>query len=105
MWTARFVVLFVWGSLIKSTSFSGVAFKNLRIIIFQSVHFLCGHSFHKHCFSTYMENDRECPICYQENQKILSKIRQPDKLLTQAWLSSTLRVAPPANFDFKIDGS
>ena len=33
-----------------------------------------------------MENDRECPICYQENQKILSKIRQPDKLLTQAWL-------------------
>ena len=33
-----------------------------------------------------MENDRECPICCQENQKILSKIRQPDKLLTQAWL-------------------
>ena len=58
----------------------------LGIIIFQSVHFLCGHSFHKHCFSTYMENDRECPICCQENQKILSKIRQPDKLLTQARL-------------------
>ena len=33
-----------------------------------------------------MENDRECPICCQENQKILSKIRQPDKLLTQARL-------------------
>lgn len=37
-----------------------------------------------------MENDRECPICYQENQKILSKIRQPDKLLTQDEFSRQL---------------
>ena len=44
-----------------------------------------------------MENDRECPICCQENQKILSKIRQPDKLLTQAWLFKQ-----PKNLNAKI---
>ncbi|KAI8439250.1 hypothetical protein MSG28_013089 [Choristoneura fumiferana] len=28
-----------------------------------SVHFLCQHSFHQHCFQSYSESERECPAC------------------------------------------
>ncbi|XP_026321617.1 vacuolar protein sorting-associated protein 11 homolog [Hyposmocoma kahamanoa] len=28
-----------------------------------SVHFLCQHSFHQHCFQSYSESDAECPAC------------------------------------------
>lgn len=34
-----------------------------------SVHFLCGHSYHQHCFESYAaENDFECPLCLPENR-------------------------------------
>ncbi|XP_054160559.1 vacuolar protein sorting-associated protein 11 homolog [Oppia nitens] len=40
-----------------------------------SVHFLCDHSYHHHCFESYAaENDSDCPLCLPENRKILSQI-------------------------------
>lgn len=35
-----------------------------------TVHFLCKHSFHQHCFESYSDNDSECPACSSENKKI-----------------------------------
>jgi len=40
-----------------------------------SVHFLCGHSYHQHCFESYSEDDKECPVCLPENKKVLDIIR------------------------------
>merc|ERR1712156_1370656 len=38
-----------------------------------TVHFLCGHGFHQHCFQSYSESDSECPICYKEGRYSSSK--------------------------------
>ena len=35
-----------------------------------SVHFLCGHSFHQHCFDSYADNDQECLTCLPEIRRI-----------------------------------
>ncbi|KAK4311546.1 hypothetical protein Pmani_016962 [Petrolisthes manimaculis] len=40
-----------------------------------SVHFLCQHSFHQHCFETYSESDSDCYICLPENRKTLEVIK------------------------------
>ncbi|KAG8434609.1 hypothetical protein GDO86_012832 [Hymenochirus boettgeri] len=44
-----------------------------------SVHFLCGHSFHQHCFESYAENDVDCPTCQPENRKVLDMIRAQEE--------------------------
>lgn len=44
-----------------------------------SVHFLCQHSFHKHCFQSYSESESECPACHADNTKILDIIKSQDK--------------------------
>ena len=36
-----------------------------------AVHFLCGCSYHAHCFSSFSDNDSECPACLEKNKKIL----------------------------------
>ncbi|XP_059057678.1 vacuolar protein sorting-associated protein 11 homolog [Achroia grisella] len=28
-----------------------------------TIHFFCQHSFHQHCFQSYSESERECPMC------------------------------------------
>lgn len=34
-----------------------------------SIHFLCDHSYHQHCFESYAaENDLDCPLCLPENR-------------------------------------
>jgi hypothetical protein len=38
---------------------------------FPSVHFLCLHSFHQHCFESYAENEKDCPVCWNKNKDIL----------------------------------
>ena len=43
-----------------------------------TVHFLCGHGFHQHCFQSYSESDSECPICYKENKKILDMVKSQE---------------------------
>ncbi|MGH0129778.1 UNVERIFIED_CONTAM: hypothetical protein FKN15_059462 [Acipenser sinensis] len=35
-----------------------------------SVHFLCSHSFHQHCFESYAESEAECPTCAPDNRKL-----------------------------------
>ncbi|CAH2319593.1 vacuolar sorting-associated 11 homolog [Pelobates cultripes] len=44
-----------------------------------SVHFLCGHSFHQHCFESYAESDSECPTCSPENHKVLDMIQAQEE--------------------------
>uniref|UniRef100_A0A8C0GXI5 VPS11 core subunit of CORVET and HOPS complexes n=2 Tax=Chelonoidis abingdonii TaxID=106734 RepID=A0A8C0GXI5_CHEAB len=44
-----------------------------------SVHFLCGHSFHQHCFESYSESDSECPTCMPENRKVTDMIRTQEQ--------------------------
>ncbi|XP_010156406.1 PREDICTED: vacuolar protein sorting-associated protein 11 homolog, partial [Eurypyga helias] len=44
-----------------------------------SVHFLCGHSFHQHCFESYSESDAECPTCMPENRKVMDMIRAQEQ--------------------------
>ncbi|XP_063842053.1 vacuolar protein sorting-associated protein 11 homolog isoform X3 [Scylla paramamosain] len=40
-----------------------------------SVHFLCRHSFHQHCFESYSESDADCPMCLPENKKMMDIIK------------------------------
>ncbi|XP_061416593.1 LOW QUALITY PROTEIN: vacuolar protein sorting-associated protein 11 homolog [Lethenteron reissneri] len=40
-----------------------------------SVHFLCEHAYHQHCFEGYAESDAECPACLPENRKLQERIR------------------------------
>ncbi|XP_041030262.1 vacuolar protein sorting-associated protein 11 homolog isoform X2 [Carcharodon carcharias] len=44
-----------------------------------SVHFLCGHSFHQHCFESYAEHDSECPTCMPENRKVMDMIHAQEQ--------------------------
>ncbi|XP_035411541.1 vacuolar protein sorting-associated protein 11 homolog isoform X2 [Cygnus olor] len=44
-----------------------------------SVHFLCGHSFHQHCFESYSDSDSECPTCMPENRKVMDMIRAQEQ--------------------------
>ncbi|XP_063625804.1 vacuolar protein sorting-associated protein 11 homolog [Cydia splendana] len=34
-----------------------------------SVHFLCQHSFHQHCFQSYSESERDCPACDKRTRR------------------------------------
>merc|ERR1711892_839406 len=54
------------------------------------VHFLCGCSFHKHCFTTYRESEKECPVCEKENAKILGRLNRPEKQLNAAQFGQRL---------------
>lgn len=44
-----------------------------------SVHFLCGHSFHQHCFESYSESGSECPTCLPENRKVMDMIHAQEQ--------------------------
>nr|XP_054754971.1 vacuolar protein sorting-associated protein 11 homolog isoform X1 [Lytechinus pictus] len=44
-----------------------------------SVHFLCQHSYHQHCFESYAENEQECPACLPENRKVLDIIKAQEQ--------------------------
>ncbi|XP_007934636.1 vacuolar protein sorting-associated protein 11 homolog [Orycteropus afer afer] len=44
-----------------------------------SVHFLCSHSFHQHCFESYSESDADCPTCLPENRKVMDMIRAQEQ--------------------------
>ena len=43
-----------------------------------TVHFLCLHGYHQHCFQSYSESDSECPACYKENKKILDMVKSQE---------------------------
>ena len=40
-----------------------------------SVHFMCQHSYHQHCFQSYSESEKECPACHAENKRIVDIIK------------------------------
>lgn len=44
-----------------------------------SIHFLCLHSFHQHCFQSYSESESECPSCLQKNKKIWDQIKAQEQ--------------------------
>lgn len=44
-----------------------------------SVHFLCSHSFHQHCFESYAESEAECPTCTPENRKVMDMLRAQEQ--------------------------
>jgi hypothetical protein len=44
-----------------------------------SVHFLCQHSFHQHCFESYSDTSEECPVCLPENRKLLDILRTQEQ--------------------------
>ena len=48
-----------------------------------TVHFLCGCGFHKHCFQSYSDSDRDCPACAPENKKILDILRSQEAARNQ----------------------
>ncbi|XP_075227326.1 vacuolar protein sorting-associated protein 11 homolog [Lycorma delicatula] len=70
---------------IKSLQNSPVTFQGSRCkacnnqLELPSVHFLCQHSFHQHCFQSFSEHDNECPACLPNNKKILDVIRAQDQ--------------------------
>ncbi len=46
-----------------------------EILELPTVHFLCEHSFHADCFQSYAESESECPLCYEDNKKILDIVK------------------------------
>ncbi|XP_073961974.1 vacuolar protein sorting-associated protein 11 homolog [Choristoneura fumiferana] len=52
-----------------------------------SVHFLCQHSFHQHCFQSYSESERECPACGTRARA--ASRRPPPTVCTRGCTSST----------------
>ncbi|XP_066993542.2 vacuolar protein sorting-associated protein 11 homolog [Anabrus simplex] len=44
-----------------------------------SIHFMCQHSYHQHCFQSFAENENECPACLPENKKILDIIKSQEQ--------------------------
>uniref|UniRef100_A0A8D8W8X9 Vacuolar protein sorting-associated protein 11 homolog n=1 Tax=Cacopsylla melanoneura TaxID=428564 RepID=A0A8D8W8X9_9HEMI len=62
-----------------------------------SVHFLCQHSFHKHCFQSFSESDKECPACLPKNKHILDIIQsqEPSKSLNEVFHSDLEKADDP----------
>lgn len=60
-----------------------------------SLHFLCQHSYHQHCFQSYSDNENECPACQPTNKSIvdLLKAREPNRDLHETF-HSLLERAP-----------
>ena len=48
-----------------------------------TVHFLCGHGYHQHCFQSYSDSDSSCPACAPENKKILDMLKSQEIVKTQ----------------------
>ncbi|XP_063984513.1 vacuolar protein sorting-associated protein 11 homolog [Diachasmimorpha longicaudata] len=44
-----------------------------------SVHFMCQHSYHRHCFQSFSESENECPICLPKNKQLLNRIRAQEQ--------------------------
>ncbi|KAK6628467.1 hypothetical protein RUM43_002282 [Polyplax serrata] len=44
-----------------------------------SIHFLCQHSYHQHCFQSYSENENECIVCKRNNKQLLDMIKYQEQ--------------------------
>ncbi|XP_030768032.1 vacuolar protein sorting-associated protein 11 homolog [Sitophilus oryzae] len=54
-----------------------------------TVHFLCNHSFHQHCFQSFSDDENECPTCQPENKSLweLLQAREYNKDLHETFHS------------------
>ncbi|KAJ8936386.1 hypothetical protein NQ318_010793 [Aromia moschata] len=54
-----------------------------------TIHFLCQHSFHQHCFQSFSDDENECPTCQPENKDFLEllKAREYNKDLHETFHS------------------
>ncbi|XP_054266657.1 vacuolar protein sorting-associated protein 11 homolog isoform X1 [Macrosteles quadrilineatus] len=54
-----------------------------------SVHFLCQHSYHQHCFQSFSESENECPVCLPGNKHYmdLMKLQEQGRDLHEAFHS------------------
>lgn len=54
-----------------------------------TVHFLCQHSYHQHCFQSFCDDEQECPSCQPENKNLreLLKAREYNKDLNETFHS------------------
>ncbi|RZC36529.1 vacuolar protein sorting-associated protein 11 -like, partial [Asbolus verrucosus] len=54
-----------------------------------TIHFLCQHSYHQHCFQSFCEEENECPACQPENKNLLEllKAREYNKDLHETFHS------------------
>ncbi|ERL88484.1 hypothetical protein D910_05870 [Dendroctonus ponderosae] len=43
-----------------------------------TIHFLCNHSFHQHCFQSFSDDESECPTCQPENKNLLDLLKARD---------------------------
>ncbi|CAG0895646.1 unnamed protein product [Cyprideis torosa] len=68
-----------------------------NVLDLPSVHFLCKHSFHQHCFESYTEAENECPACAPENRKIQEIIRKQEGVvnLNDAFFDQLERAEDP----------
>ncbi|XP_014209287.1 vacuolar protein sorting-associated protein 11 homolog, partial [Copidosoma floridanum] len=62
-----------------------------------SVHFMCQHSYHQHCFQSFSENENECPACMPCNKKWLDimKAQEQSKDLHETFHSLLDRAEDP----------
>ncbi|KAF4524978.1 hypothetical protein B566_EDAN011906 [Ephemera danica] len=47
-----------------------------------SIHFLCQHSFHQHCFQSCAESEHDCPVCLPNNKNFLDIIKSQEQART-----------------------
>ncbi|CAH1183052.1 unnamed protein product [Ceutorhynchus assimilis] len=40
-----------------------------------NIHFLCGHSFHQHCFQSFSDDENDCPTCQPENKNLIELLK------------------------------
>lgn len=54
-----------------------------------TIHFLCMHSYHQHCFQSFTEDEQECPACQPKNKDLLEllKAREYNKDLHETFHS------------------
>ncbi|VVC44962.1 Zinc finger, RING-type,WD40-repeat-containing domain,Vacuolar protein sorting protein 11, C- [Cinara cedri] len=56
-----------------------------------SVHFMCQHSYHQHCFQAFSESDNDCPACTPNNKKIMDVIRTQGQIKDDEALHNQLK--------------
>ncbi|KAL3272653.1 hypothetical protein HHI36_014118 [Cryptolaemus montrouzieri] len=54
-----------------------------------TIHFLCQHSYHQHCFQSFCDEDQGCPACQPENKNLLEllKAREHNRDLNETFHS------------------
>ncbi|KRZ80105.1 Vacuolar protein sorting-associated protein 11 -like protein, partial [Trichinella papuae] len=49
-----------------------------------TVHFLCKHSYHQHCFENYAESEAECPVCLLDKKRFQNQCKTDNSTSSEA---------------------